>query len=179
VRASSAPPRSASGSSSADGAAVAGITIYRSAILPGWIDYNGHLRDAYYVVVLSDAIDALMERVGIDAAYRARTRNTLYSLEMHMHWLEEVKAQDTLEIDALVLGADQKRLHVGCDVRIARRPQPVATAEFMLLHVHQGEQPGAAPFPAEVQAAIERLRAAADGATWPGPRSRELALKKR
>jgi len=158
---------------------MAGITIYRSAVQPGWIDYNGHLRDAYYVVVLSEAIDALMERVGIDAAYRARTRNTLYSLEMHMHWLEEVKAGDTLEIDAVVLGADLKRLHIGCDVRIARHPEPVATAEFMLLHVHQGEKPGAAPFPAEVQEAIERLRAAADGAAWPGPRSRELALKKR
>jgi acyl-CoA thioester hydrolase len=158
---------------------MSGTTIFRSAIQPEWIDYNGHLRDAYYVVVLSEAIDALMERVGLDAAYRARTHNTLYSLEMHMHWLEEVKAADTLEIDAVVLGADQKRLHIGCDVRIARHPKPVATAEFMLLHVHQGDRPGAAPFPADVAAAIEQLRASADGSAWPGPRSRELALKKR
>ena len=158
---------------------MAGTTVLRSAIRPEWIDYNGHLRDAYYVVVLSDAIDALMERIGIDAGYRARTRNTLYSLEMHMHWLEEVKADDTLEIVAHVLAADAKRLHLGCDVRIARQPAPVATAEFMLLHVHQGDKPGAAPFPADVQAAIERLRAGADGTPWPGPRSRELALKKR
>jgi acyl-CoA thioester hydrolase len=158
---------------------MAGTTIFRSAIQPEWIDYNGHLRDAYYVVVLSEAIDALMERIGLDGAYRARTRNTLYSLEMHMHWLEEVKADDTLEIDAVVLGADHKRLHIGCDVRVARHPKPVATAEFMLLHVHQGEKPGAAPFPADVAAAIERLRAGADGGAWPGPRSRELALKKR
>ena len=154
-----------------------GIPIHRSPVLPAWIDYNGHLRDAYYVVVLSDAIDALMERVGIDAAYRARTRNTLYSLEMHMHWLEEVKSDDTLEIDVHLLGADAKRLHVGCDVRIARHPAPVATAEFMLLHVHQGEKPAATPFPAEIAAGIERLRAT--GSEWTGPKSRELALKKR
>ena len=118
---------------------MAGLTIYRSAIRPEWIDYNGHLRDAYYVVVLSDAIDALMERVGIDAAYRARTGNTLYSLEMHMHWLEEVKAGDALEIDACILGADAKRLHVGCDVRSARRASPVATAEFMLSQPEHGK----------------------------------------
>ncbi len=158
---------------------MAGTMILRSAIQPEWIDYNGHLRDAYYVVVLSSAIDALMERVGLDEAYRARTRNTLYSLEMHMHWLEEVKAADTLEIDAVVLGTDHKRLHIGCDVRVTRQPKPVATAEFMLLHVHQGEPPGATPFPTEVQAAIEQLRVTADGSAWPGPRSRELALKKR
>jgi len=158
---------------------MAGTTIFRSAIRPEWIDYNGHLRDAYYVVVLSEAIDALMDRIGIDAAYRERTRNTLYSLEMHMHWLEEVKADDELEIVAHLLASDAKRLHLGCDVRIARRPAPVATAEFMLLHVHQGEQPSAATFPPEIQAAIERLRAAGNGSAWPGPRSRELALKKR
>jgi acyl-CoA thioester hydrolase len=158
---------------------MAAVRIHRAAIRAEWIDYNGHLRDAYYVVVLSDAIDALMERIGIDAAYRARTRNTLYSLEMHMHWLEEVKAHETLEVDVVVLGADQKRLHVGCDVRVARHPQPVATAEFMLLHVHQGEKPGAAPFPPPIQAAVDRLRAEADGAGWAGPRSRELALKRR
>jgi len=158
---------------------MAGTTIFRSAIRPEWIDYNGHLRDAYYVVVLSDAIDALMDRVGIDAAYRERTRNTLYSLEMHMHWLEEVKADDALEIVGYVLAADTKRLHIGCDVRIARREAPVATAEFVLLHVHQGDKPSAATFPPDVQAAIERLRVEADGSAWPGPRSRELALKKR
>jgi acyl-CoA thioester hydrolase len=158
---------------------MAGLRIHRSAVQPGWIDYNGHLRDAYYGVVLSEAIDALMDRVGIDAAYRGRTRNTLYTLEMHMHWLEEVKAADTLEVDCVVLGLDSKRLHLGCEVRIARHPSPVATAEFMLLHVHQGEKPGAAPFPPEVIAALERLRAEADGSGWAGPRSRELALKKR
>ncbi|HUO95280.1 MAG TPA: thioesterase family protein [Steroidobacteraceae bacterium] len=158
---------------------MAGLTIHRSPVQPGWIDYNGHLRDAYYLVVLSEAIDALMDRLGIDAAYRARTRNTLYSLEMHMHWLQEVKAEETLQIDAVVLGCDQKRLHIGCDVKIARLPAPVATAEFVLLHVHQGDKPSAATFPPDVLAAIERLRVEADGSAWPGPRSRELALKKR
>jgi acyl-CoA thioester hydrolase len=158
---------------------MAGTTIYRSAIRPEWIDYNGHLRDAYYVVVLSEAIDALMERIGIDEAYRRRTGHTLFSLEMHAHWLREVKGEETLEIDVVVLGADPKRLHIGCDVRVRGRAEPAATAEFMLLHVHQGEHPGAAPFPAEVQAAIERLRAEFDGSAWAGPRSRELALRKR
>ncbi len=158
---------------------MAALRIYSTPVQPAWIDYNGHLRDAYYVVVLSDAIDALMDRVGIHAAYRERTRNTLYTVEMHMHWLEEVKASDTLEIDAVLLAADQKRLHLGCDVRIARHAAPVATAEFMLLHVHQGEKPGTGPFPADIQAAIDRLRGDADGVAWAGPRSRELALKKR
>jgi acyl-CoA thioester hydrolase len=53
---------------------MAGTTIYRTAVLPEWIDYNGHLRDAYYALALSLATDALMDRIGLDAGYRARTQ---------------------------------------------------------------------------------------------------------
>ncbi len=49
---------------------VAGIPIYATAVLPEWIDYNGHLRDAYYALIVSLATDALMDRIGLDAAYR-------------------------------------------------------------------------------------------------------------
>jgi acyl-CoA thioester hydrolase len=150
--------------------------LYRTAVAPEWIDYNGHLRDAYYVVALSSAIDALMDRLGLDAAYRERTRCTLYSLEMHLHWLHEVTLGDELEVEARILAADKKRLHVGLDVRIARHSGPVATAEFMLLHVQQGEKPAAVAFPPEITAAIARLVAAAGPAPWAGPRSRALAL---
>jgi acyl-CoA thioester hydrolase len=150
--------------------------LYRTAVAPEWIDYNGHLRDAYYVVVLSSAIDALMDRLGLDAGYRERTRCTLYSLEMHLHWLHEVTLADELEVEARILAADLKRLHLGLEVRIARHPGPVATAEFMLLHVHQGAKPAAVAFPPEIAAAIARLQAAAGATPWAGPRSRPLAL---
>jgi acyl-CoA thioester hydrolase len=158
---------------------MAGTMIYRTGISPAWIDYNGHLNDAYYVVVLSLATDAAMERVGIDAAYRASTQGTLYSVEMHMHWRQEVKAEDTLEVDVYVLGVDAKRLHLGYDVRVVGKTEVAATAEFMLLHVRQGDQPGAAPFPPDIAAKIAELAALADGAAWPGPRSRALSLVKR
>ena len=158
---------------------MAGTTIYQSAVAPDWIDYNGHLRDAYYVVVLSLATDALMDAVGLDEPYRKRTDCTLFSVEMHMHWKHEVKSSDTLIIDAHVLGADAKRIHVGYDVRTAVRAEPSATAEFMLLHVRQGKNPGVASFPPDVSTAIERMRDASDGEMWAGPRSRALTLAKR
>ncbi len=158
---------------------MAGTTVYRTAVLPEWIDYNGHLRDAYYALVLSLATDALMDRVGLDAAYRQRTECTLFSLEMHMHWLHEVKGSDTIEVDAHVLDADRKRLHVGFDLRVLGREAAAATGEFMLLHVRQGSKPGSAPFPPEVEAAIAALRAPAGSAPWPGPGSRAMTLAKR
>jgi betainyl-CoA thioesterase len=158
---------------------MAGTTVYRTPVLPEWIDYNGHLRDAYYVLVLSLATDALMDRLGLDPSYRARTECTLFSLEMHLHWLHEVKGSDTIEVDAHLLDADRKRLHVGFDVRVLGRPQVVATSDFVFLHVRQGAQPGAVPFPPAVEAAIAALRPAAGSAPWAGPGSRALALARR
>src|SRR6202030_2338945 len=74
------------------------LPLYRTQVLPNWIDFNGHLRDAYYVLVASYAADALMDHLGMDAAYRQRTHCTLYTLEMHMHYFHEVVQSDLLEV---------------------------------------------------------------------------------
>ena len=46
---------------------------------PEWIDYNGHLRDAYYAVILSDVTDAFMDRIGLDARIGHDALHTLYA----------------------------------------------------------------------------------------------------
>jgi len=155
---------------------VAGITIYETAIAPEWIDYNGHLRDAYYGLIVSFACDALMDRLGLDAAYRARSHCTLYTLEMHLHYLKEVKGGDRVSVAVTILGADHKRLHAGFDLRPAGAATAAATAEMMLLHVHQGEKVTTTPFPAPVQDAITALAAASPAAAF-GPVSRALSLR--
>lgn len=158
---------------------MAGTPIYRTAVAPEWIDFNNHVRDAYYAVVLSLATDALMDHhLGLDPEYRARTQCTLYSMEMHIHWLHEVKADAELLVDAHILAVDSKRLHLGLDMRVAGRPEVVAAAEYMLLHYRQGDHPGVASFPPEVLSKIHALQAAG-GAEWAGPRSRALTLAKR
>jgi len=155
-----------------------GSVLYRTPISREWIDYNGHLRDAYYSLIVSLASDALMDRVGMDEAYRLRTHCTLYTLEMHLHFLREVKQSDTVEVSVRILGVDRKRIHAAFDLRCGRFPDPVATAELMLLHVHQGEKPAAAPFPPEVAAALDSL-AASTSQTADVPGSRRIELRSR
>jgi acyl-CoA thioester hydrolase len=159
---------------------VAGIPIHQSAVLPEWIDYNGHLRDAYYGLIFSEAIDSLMDRIGLDAAYRARTGCTLYTLEMHTHFLREVKQDAQLQVLLRVLAADAKRVHAALELWRAGESGAAAAAEVLLLHVRQHEGGVAtAPFPSEVSAAIAELqrRGAAHAADAPG--SRRLELKTR
>jgi acyl-CoA thioester hydrolase len=152
---------------------------YRARIESGWIDYNGHLRDAYYGLIVSHAVDAVMDTLGLDAAYRDRTRCTLYTLEMHLNYLHEVKSTDEVLVESSVLDADQKRLHLGCRLTCARLPDTLATADLMLLHVEQAGVPRSAAFPPEVARQLESLKLPPDAAAAWGPRSRQIEIKRR
>jgi len=153
--------------------------VYTTRLEAEWIDYNGHLRDAYYGLIVSFACDALMDRLGMDAAYRARTGNTLYTVEMHVHFLQEVQKDDVVNVDVRVLGADQKKLHVAFDLLRESDGVVAASAEQMLLHVHQGETVTTAAFPPDVGSAIASLAAATAGSAEVGPGSRRMELRRR
>jgi acyl-CoA thioester hydrolase len=157
---------------------VAGIRIHETPIRAEWIDYNGHLRDAYYALIFSEAVDALMERVGLDAAYRARSGGTLYTVEMHLHYLQEVKKSDTAVVTIRLLGVDSKRIHAALELLRAGHTEVAASAEVMLLHVRQHEgKVTTAAFPAEVSAALAALTAAAAGMEAGAPGSRRMELR--
>ena len=155
------------------------LPIYRATIEPHWIDYNKHLRDAYYTLVASYALDEVMDVLGLDAAYRERTHCTLYTLEMHMHYLHEVKSTDDLKVVSSILDFDRKRIHFGCRFQCSRVAEPVATADMLLLHVHQGESLSVASFPDEVSAKLETFRVSPAAREAFGPSSRKIELKRR
>lgn len=155
------------------------LPIYRARIESSWIDYNGHLRDAYYGLVASYALDEVMDHLGLDAAYRESTQCTLYTLEMHVHYLHEVKGTDDLGVNSLILDFDRKRIHVGCRFTCSRVAEPVATADMMLLHVRQGDTPSVASFPEAVLAKLEALQLSPAAAEAFGPSSRKIELKRR
>jgi acyl-CoA thioesterase FadM len=160
-------------------APVTELPVYRATIEPAWIDYNGHLRDAYYGLVASYAVDGVMDILGLDAAYRERTHCTLYTLEVHLHYLHEVKSSDDLGVISSVLDFDRKRIQVGCRFICSRVSEPVATAEMMLLHVRQEDKPSVASFPDEVTAKLEALKVSPDAREAFGPSSRKIELKRR
>jgi acyl-CoA thioester hydrolase len=152
---------------------MSGTSVFRTGIAAEWIDYNQHLRDAYYSLIFSLATDALMDRIGLDEAYRKRTQCTLYTLEMHIHFLHEVKDTDIVEVSVRILGTDRKRIHAAFDMYCGRYPDPVSTAEMMLLHVYQGTEPKSQAFPPEVVEALGKLEPAG-AADIPGSRRMEL-----
>jgi acyl-CoA thioester hydrolase len=155
------------------------LPVYHVKIEPEWIDFNGHVRDAYYGLAASYAVDGLMDHLGLDAAYRESSHCTLYTLEMHIHFLHEVKQSDDLNILTWILDVDRKRIHAGFTFACSRLAEPAATADMMLLHVHQGQKPASAPLPEAVTEKLNAVKLSPDARDALGPLSRKIELKRR
>lgn len=126
--------------------------VWREPVQPGWIDYNGHLSEAYYVLVFGHATDAVMEAVGLGEAYRAATSASLFTVEAHVRYLDQVGSGAELEVRSTVIGAAAKKLHLWHELWVDGRLR--ATEEILGLHVDVAGGRAVA-FPDGVMAAIE------------------------
>ena len=127
---------------------------YESVVLPEWIDSNGHLNLAYYVVVFDLATDALYEALGVGNAYREASGNSSFTAETHTVYEREVHLGDKLLVRAWLLGADSKRLHYFHEMFHAESSERAATQELMALHIDMRVR-RVAPFPPDVQASLD------------------------
>ncbi|HDS1738079.1 thioesterase family protein [Pseudomonas sp. BP8] len=121
------------------------LITYRTPVEEAWVDYNGHLRDAYYLLIFSYATDALMERIGLDADSRGQRGHSLFTLEAHINYLHEVKLGTEVWVQTQIIGVDHKRLHLSHSLHRAGFDEALAASEQMLLHVDLAG-PKSAPF---------------------------------
>lgn len=139
---------------------------HREIVQPEWADYNKHLNDAFYLVIFSHATDAMMDQIGLDAAGRERSNHSLFTAELHLNYLKEVKVGTEVRVETTFLGVDAKRLHIFHTMYIGDETEPVATNEQMQLSMDM-TGPRVAPFRPDVLARIEAI--AAEHAKLPRP----------
>ena len=139
-----------------------------------WIDYNGHMMDAYYFVAFTEATEALLDHVGLGAAYRAETGSGVYTAESHLCFARSAGAGARLRYSSQLLGCDEKRLHVFHRMTVAG--SVVATCELMFLHVSEDR---VAPMPHEAAAAVAAVAADQAGLPRPERAGRRIAMPQR
>ncbi|KFF49261.1 thioesterase family protein [Salinicola sp. DM10] len=149
-------------------------TLYQTRVADAWVDYNGHMNDAEYARVFSLAVEALMDRIGLDAAGRASHAYTLYTLETHLCYCREAHRGEPLRVALSLLDSDAKRLHVFFTLHDAAG-NTLATSEQMLMgiDVASGRPAG---FPEAVAAAVALLPRA--GEEWPSAAGRRIAIRR-
>ena len=108
---------------------------YEGAVRPEWIDFNGHLNLAYYVVLFDEATDALFEAIGIGRQYKDATGHSTFAAETHTIYERELLAGERVRVRTQILGADDKRMVLAHEMRLLGEERRAAVQELMYLHV--------------------------------------------
>lgn len=124
-------------------------------VRPEWIDYNGHLSEAYYVLVFGHASDAAMAALGMTPEYLVETATSLYTLEAHVRYLDQVPPGAHLAVRTSVIGVTGKLLWLWHEMWFEERMR--ATEEALMVHVDTAAG-RASPFPDDLRARTEALR---------------------
>jgi acyl-CoA thioester hydrolase len=150
----------------------------RRVCLPEWVDFNNHMRDAYYVLLISFANDQIMDELGLGPRYLKATGHTIYNIDTRIRYLKEAHGGDPLRVDMLLVDADSKRLHLHSTIRNDTTDTPLAVNESILLHVDQAGGPAAAIFPDSIAERVAQ-RLSRDSAFTPAQRVGDIAIRRR
>lgn len=121
-----------------------------------WIDYNGHMNMAFYNLVFDQALDHVFDQLGIGAEYVRQRGGSVFTAEIHVHYLQELALGDPIRVNFQLLDWDEKRLHYYEEMYHAREGYLAAASEQLGLHVDMTSRK-AGPFPVDVQARINEL----------------------
>ena len=149
---------------------------YRAVVPPDWIDYNGHMNVAYYVLAFDRATDRLLDQLGLGEAYRQETNCSIFALEAHICYLSELRQGDEFAIATRLIDADRKRLHLFHAMTKTGAEEPAATLEAMALHVDLAG-PKFAPIGDDAFAKIEALLAQHRGLPAPPQLGHRIGIR--
>lgn len=148
------------------------------SIEQAWVDYNGHLNQAYYNVLFDRGIDEALMLAGLGPDYITAQNASYMTVETHVCFVRELFQTDTVRVASRVLDVDDKRLHLYCEMLHATDGWLSCTSEWMFLHIDMTAR-RTAPWPAGMRASLEAMKAAA--ATLPRPEraGRSIGIKRK
>ncbi|MCO5058024.1 MAG: thioesterase family protein [Rhizobiaceae bacterium] len=142
-----------------------------------WIDYNGHMNMAYYNVLFDRCADEAFEIMGMGPAYALERRLTVYTAEIHVCYVRELHLGDKVTATFHLIDHDEKRLRVYQELRHVDG-WLAATSEVLTLHIDMSG-PKVAPFPDDILARVEAMRAAHRDLPMPERAGRSIGIARK
>jgi acyl-CoA thioester hydrolase len=124
---------------------------------PEWIDFNGHLNMAYYVVLFDWGVDEAQASVGLGVNYTETSGFTTFSAEFHIRYVRELPPGSTVYSTFRLLDVGPKAYHF-CQELYHEDGWLSATGEGISLHIDRSG-PKVAPYPAHVMQNLEAMLA--------------------
>lgn len=123
---------------------------------PSWIDYNGHMNVAYYLLAFDKAIDEFYKNLGLGIEYKNNTNKSTYALESHIIWIKEMLQGERINFTIQLLDYDHKRIHLFLTMLHNEKNIEVATYEVLSMHINL-ETKKSCIFPDKIQKKIETI----------------------
>lgn len=130
--------------------------VYEDTVRPEWIDYNGHMSEAFYVLVFGYATDTFLDTIGLDSEYRTAHKVSAFTVEAHVRYLDQAIEGDPLHVSTLLAGLDAKRAHLFHTMASGPGGRILATEEVLMLHVDTSSD-RVCPFDEPTQKALDSL----------------------
>jgi acyl-CoA thioester hydrolase len=150
---------------------------FQGEVKPEWIDLNGHMNLAYYIVLFDQAFDLLLAEWDLDWDYTKRTKQGLFAVETHTLYEQELGAGAAVRVRSWLIDVDGKRLHVAHEMYRASDMRRAACLETLNLHVDL-EKRRVTPWPEAQRLALDAAALAHRAAGLPEWVGRRVQMRK-
>lgn len=151
------------------------LCTHTDRVVPAWIDYNGHMNVAYYVVLMDRAMDGFLAHVGIGEAYLKRENKSTFALDVRIAYRRELRVDTPVRCYSQLFDFDAKRFQVGHYVTHAEEGWTAAYSEWVGVHVDMATRKSA-PMPSRAAEALGALLAAHRAVPRPAALDRPFGL---
>ena len=132
------------------------LELHTEVVRPEWIDHNGHMNSAFYVLAFDESGTSLFQHFGITEEYRETTLRGIFVGDYHVHYVREVVEGDPLRFTHLLIDCDEKKVHYWQEMYHATEGYLSAQVEAIMLHVDLTTRK-VVPFPPEIFARIKKI----------------------
>lgn len=143
-----------------------------------WLDHNGHMNVAYYLLVFDRATDRFHALLGKNADYTRRTGCSTFALEMHLTYERELLPRAPYRVLTQLVDADHKRIHMLHRMFHDTEGWLAATNESITMHIDLAAR-RSTHFPTEITRRIERLRDAHIDLPTDGQVGRQVSIRRK
>lgn len=145
---------------------------------PEWIDYNGHMNVAYYLMAFDRALDEMFDMLGLGEGLVATHRMGPMALVNQIHYIDELLEGQQFACEIQLLDADHKRIHFFCTMLHLDKGTEAATYEALSMNVDL-EARRSADYPEECRLRVERLLAAHSDLPRPARAGATIGIRRR
>jgi acyl-CoA thioester hydrolase len=154
------------------------LEIHRSTVLPEWLDWNGHMNVAFYVLAFDQASGAFMRNMGLGRNYVESKSGMTFVLETHVTYDREMRGGAPMRFATQLLGRDAKRVHLFHEMFHAEQGYLAATNETIVMNIDYISR-RSAPWPVQAADRLEEIWSMHEGLPHPAKAGRVMGLAKK